>query len=98
MGKKKKNLIPKNRDIEDMIFEEENKSIKNMEDVVETIKEDEKQEKTEREQFTEEIRARIDKKVENYCKRKESQNAEQKRQTELYKAIERNKQEEENSL
>lgn len=100
MGKKKKKLIPKNKDIEDIIFKDDNESIKNMEDVVETLEEqqEEKTIKTEREQFTEEIRANIDKKAESHAKIKDSQRAEHKRQVELLKAIEKTRQEEENTL
>ena len=92
MGKKK-NKIPKGKDIEDIVFKEDYESIKTMEDVVKTIKI-----KTKREQFTESIRKGIDKKVENYCKRKEIQEAEEKKQLELLKVIEKNRREEENCL
>jgi len=102
MGKKK-NKIPKNRDIEDIVFKEDNETIKTMEDIVKSAKNEENKEdeeiKTEREQFTEAMRASIAKKTESYSEIKDSKRAEQKRQAELLKIIQKNReQEEENSL
>ena len=84
MGKKRKKIrIPKNKDIEELIEQEENgEKIESMEEIIAQI-DDKKQE------FKDRINAKEEqnKKIKNMCARKDAQVAEEKRRVDLLKAM-----------
>lgn len=91
---KKKNKIPKNRDIEELVAHEDgSEQIKDMQDVINEI--DNKEELRKRikvEQLTaqeldEKVKEEISRKVENYNRRKDAESAEEKRRIALLKAM-----------
>ncbi len=99
--KNKKNLIPKNRDIEEMIEKEEQKSIKEikqpeykeditMEDVISQIDQKDQEAKNKRKKEQEQFK----KKLQNVYVRKDAQVADKQRQDNYLKAIGRMEQKE----
>ena len=92
MGKKRKKIIiPKNRDIEEFVEQEERKTkIETMEEVIE--------QKKKREEFRNRIKYEnmlMDKKLQNVYSRKDAQLAVQKRKEKYLKAINRLEEQEE---
>ncbi|MCI8362017.1 MAG: hypothetical protein HFJ41_02565 [Clostridia bacterium] len=99
--KNKKNIIPKNRDIEEIIEKEEQKSIEKikqteykeditMEDVISQIDKKDQEAKNKRKKQQEQFK----KKLQNIYARKDAQVADQKRQDNYLKAIARIEQKE----